>query len=209
MELEEGDGIHLIIEMKRKLKKHPEIIVTTNYGSEHFLHSINKLDIDLVYKKNNELFSPKKIIEIIKLTAPTTADGESEYHNGRKVIYTEQEETEIQYVLAWGELIKSGFEPERKGTKYLARAIGILLAVPNGTSIQITNDVYPQVAQVYQTSVSGVEKSIRNVIERVWSKPDKETSYLKNPEWRGSIQNKPSNTEYIQCVVRRLRNVLH
>ncbi|MFQ9140556.1 MAG: sporulation initiation factor Spo0A C-terminal domain-containing protein [Roseburia sp.] len=53
------------------------------------------------------------------------------------------------------------------------------------------------------------KKSIRNVIERVWSKPDKETSYLKNPEWRGSIQNKPSNTEYIQCVVRRLRNVLH
>lgn len=209
LELEEGDGIHLIIEMKRKLKKHPEIIVTTNYGSEHFLHSINKLDIDLVYKKNNELFSPKKIIEIIKLTAPTTADGESEYHNGRKVIYTEQEETEIQYVLAWGELIKSGFEPDRKGTKYLARAIGILLAVPNGTSIQITNDVYPQVAQVYQTSVSGVEKSIRNVIERVWSRPDKGISYLKNPEWRGSIQNKPSNTEYIQCVVRRLRNVLH
>ena len=83
------------------------------------------------------------------------------------------------------------------------------MAVPNGTSIQITNDVYPQVAQVYQTSVSGVEKSIRNVIERVWSKPDKETSYLKNPEWRGLIQNKPSNTEYIQSVVRRLRNVLH
>ena len=49
LELEEGDGIHLIIEMKRKLKKHPEIIVTTNYGSGDFLHSINKLDIDLVY----------------------------------------------------------------------------------------------------------------------------------------------------------------
>ena len=61
LELDEGDGMHLLEEMRAKLERIPEIITVTNTSSESVLSCVRELGSDFVYQKHNGAYSPALI----------------------------------------------------------------------------------------------------------------------------------------------------
>ena len=70
LELDEGDGMHLLEEMRAKLERLPEIITVTNTSSESVLSCVRELGSDFVYQKHNGAYSPENVLEIIQMTFP-------------------------------------------------------------------------------------------------------------------------------------------
>lgn len=83
-----------------------------------------------------------------------------------------------------------------KGYYYLPTAVKILREHYD-EQIQITKDIYPMIAEQYDTTYLCVEHDIRTVIERCWKN---------NKEFVESIigyksYKCPTNMEFIDCVV--------
>lgn len=91
-----------------------------------------------------------------------------------------------------------------KGYHYLRDAI---LAVINEVNLlgAVTKELYPMIAQKYQTTPSRVERAIRNAIELAWDRGNVEMmtkffGYTINLE-----RGKPTNSEFIAMVADKLR----
>lgn len=91
-----------------------------------------------------------------------------------------------------------------KGYAYLRHAI--MLAVENPHMLEvITKELYPQVAQVFNTMPSRVERAIRHAIEVAWDRGDLATL----EHWFGAtisqLKGKPTNSEFIALIADKLR----
>ncbi|MBE3587976.1 MAG: sporulation transcription factor Spo0A [Thermoanaerobacteraceae bacterium] len=91
-----------------------------------------------------------------------------------------------------------------KGYHYLRDAI---LAVVNEVNLlgAVTKELYPMIAQKYQTTPSRVERAIRHAIELAWDRGNVEMmtkffGYTINLE-----RGKPTNSEFIAMVADKLR----
>ena len=91
-----------------------------------------------------------------------------------------------------------------KGYHYLRDAI---LMVINEINLlgAVTKELYPMIAQKYQTTSSRVERAIRHAIELAWDRGNVEMmtkyfGYTINLE-----RGKPTNSEFIAMVADKLR----
>lgn len=90
------------------------------------------------------------------------------------------------------------------GAQYIHDAVTIALK-DHETIERITKLMYPQIAKMYNTTASRVERAIRVAIEKSWSDAD--------PEYRKKVFGKlgaedsirPTNTEYISIIVHYLK----
>lgn len=90
-----------------------------------------------------------------------------------------------------------------KGYQYLREAI--MLVIGNMELINaITKELYPQVALMYHTTPSRVERAIRHAIEVAWDRGDIDTLQ----KWFGwtvsNIKGKPTNSEFIALIADRV-----
>ena len=91
-----------------------------------------------------------------------------------------------------------------KGYQYLRDAI--LLVIEEISLLgAITKELYPMIAQKYQTTPSRVERAIRHAIELAWDRGNVEMmnrffGYTINVE-----RGKPTNSEFIAMVADKLR----
>lgn len=87
-----------------------------------------------------------------------------------------------------------------KGYYFVLDAIEIALTKQNET-LYVTKDIYPTIAQKYQTSVYNVEKNIRTIIEKCWinNKP-----LLENIAGC-QLDYCPTNSEFIDYVTYYVR----
>lgn len=90
------------------------------------------------------------------------------------------------------------------GHDYLRDAIILVFQSPKRLR-RITIEVYPQVARMYGTSISSVEKSMRNAIETVWVRGNQELIYQMFGNTIDIRKTKPANKEFIAMVVDMLR----
>ena len=91
-----------------------------------------------------------------------------------------------------------------KGYQYLREAI--LLSLRSQTPVSfVTKEIYPTVARRFGTTVSRVERAIRNAIELTWDRGDVEvlTGYFGYTV--RADRGKPTNREFISTVTERLR----
>lgn len=102
------------------------------------------------------------------------------------------------------ELIRlAGIPAHVKGYAYLRTAILIVLKDFSAFD-SVTKILYPQVAKIYQTTASKVERAIRHAIEIAWNKGDLDVL----SEMFGSAQKacvKPTNSEFIALISDNLR----
>ncbi len=91
-----------------------------------------------------------------------------------------------------------------KGYQYLRCAI--LMSIKDNTVINsVTKVLYPEVAKMYQTTPSRVERAIRHAIEVAWDRGDVD---VLNSYFGYTIQNnrgKPTNSEFIAMIADNLR----
>ena len=206
LELEEGDGIHLLEEMQKRISQFPEIISVTNTSSESILSCVRELGSDFIYQKNNSAYSPDNVLEIIEMTYPYYRKKQTSHMQVLAEEYSMEKEEEYQRVYVQRELEKMGFLPQKRGTAFLAEAICLMLEMKEPQKVQITKDIYPVIADKYEASVGGVEKSMRNAIERTWKHTDiAQLAVLYPREWDSEI-GRPTNAEFIAAMVDKFKN---
>ena len=74
-------------------------------------------------------------------------------------------------------LLKNKLTPNLKGFDYLTNAVVFTIEYKKTNKIypQVTKEVYPAVAKMFNTTASRVERAIRHIISRISSSDLKET----------------------------------
>lgn len=205
LELEEGDGIHLLDDMRRALKVLLEIITVTNTSSEAVLSCVREKGSDFIYQKQNGAYSPVNVLEIIEMTLPYYKRKLSNRQQRLAAEYNVEREKEYRQTYVEHEIEKLGFRPKKKGTIFISEAICMLLDAKVPENVQITNDIYPKISRKHQSSIGSVEKCIRNAIERVWQ--NSELALLKTyyPFYWDPNTGRPTNAEFIKNMAAKLK----
>ena len=90
------------------------------------------------------------------------------------------------------------------GAQYLHDAITIALE-DHEMIERITKLMYPQIAKIHSTTPSRIERAIRVAIERSWPLASQEYKKSVFGEAAANDSTRPTNTQYIQCIVNYLR----
>ena len=116
LELDEGDGMHLLEEMRAKLERLPEIITVTNPSSDSVLSCVRELGSDFVYQKHNGAYSPENVLEIIQMTFPYYQNKTADQTQVLAAEYSLEKEREYQRVYIRRELEKMGFTAQKRAS---------------------------------------------------------------------------------------------
>ena len=177
------DGIGLIEEInKEKIKK--KIIVMTSFNSDSIIRQVANLGIEYIMLKP---FDVKNLEDKILNTDNIGIDNEKDLR--------------INLTRLLHEL---GVPSHIKGYEYIRE--GIIL-IYNDPSIVggITKELYPEIADKYNTSVSRVERAIRHAIEISWNRGNID---LMEEVFGHSIdydKSKPTNSEFIVTLADKLK----
>lgn len=204
LELEEGDGIHFLYELKELDIVLPLIVVITNTRSEVTLECMRASGADFIYQKCNESYSPNMVLSIIEHTYPYRKKAISPQ---MKVISYQQSQEELyQRRRIEDELVKLGFKIHTKATGYLVDAIHYT-AFEIKEQEYVLKDVYSAVAKKNGTKDVNVEKAIRDNIERTWLKTNAETIERFYPYPVSKESGTPTNMEFIKNITRKMWKV--
>ena len=205
LELEEGDGIHLLDEMNLKLEKLPALVSFTNIASERTLQYIREKGVDFVYAKNNPAYTPPMILDIFERITPYCKRKTAATMHVLAADYNLKKEIEYQFSYVEHELEKMGFKPKKQGTVLLAEAICIKMNAKPNQVMQVTNDIYPVIAANRNTTSANIEKNIRGAIERVWKQTNIATLERFYPFQWDSESGRPTNTDFIFNMAQKLK----
>ena len=99
---------------------------------------------------------------------------------------------------------KAGVPLHIKGYEYLRTAI-MLVMKDYMKFDSVTKILYPEIAKLYNTTPSRVERAIRHAIEVSWTKGDPMAIYELFENSGQIYQDRPTNSEYIALVADNLR----
>ena len=188
------DGIGVMEEMKKlSFSKNIRTIVLTAFGQEDITKRVVELGADYYIMKPFDL---EKLVDRIKqMTNNKLDDVEDVIMKGEK---TENIEVSITQVLH-----KLGVPAHIKGYLYLREAIQSV--VKNVDLLgAITKELYPEVADTFNTTPSRVERAIRHAIEVAWERGN-EKELKKYFENTLSNNSKPTNSQFIARIADELR----
>lgn len=201
LELQEGDGIHFLEEMKELNRERPLVIVITNNRSETVLEYLRASGADFICQKCNESYSPMMVLNIIERTLP--------FHNHTKnhamevISYQQSLEERYRRKRIEEELSLGGFQTTYKGVRYVIDCIYITLYESNHLNVTM-RQLYEKVAKNHHTKAVNVEKSIRDSIERVWNKENPRDLELFYPYPISTDSGCPSNQEFVHNMVKKI-----
>ena len=184
------DGIYVLEEMKKRNIYKP-VIISTSYNSDEMIRRVSEYGVHYFLLKPYELSDLENRI----LEASNVREKENKniniYHNNLQISVTKI-------------LHELGVPSHIKGYQYIRE--GILLIYNNPEIIGgITKELYPEIANKYDTTVSRVERAIRHAIKVSWNRGDWE---LMEEIFGHSVdidKAKPTNSEFIVTVADKLR----
>ena len=184
------DGIYVLEEMKKRNIYKP-VIISTSYNSDEMIRRVSEYGVHYFLLKPYELSDLENRI----LEASNVREKENKniniYHNNLQISVTKI-------------LHELGVPSHIKGYQYIRE--GIFLIYNNPEIIGgITKELYPEIANKYDTTVSRVERAIRHAIEVSWNRGDWE---LMEEIFGHSVdidKAKPTNSEFIVTVADKLR----
>ena len=184
------DGISVLEEIK-DLKNLPKIIVLTSYNTPEIIRKVSSLGVNYFMLKPFELSElERKILECtneIKSNSKTL----DLYHNNLQIAVTNI-------------LHELGVPSHIKGYSYIREGILEIFFDPNMIG-GITKELYPKIADEFNTTVSRVERAIRHAIEVSWNRGNWD---LMQEIFGYSVdidKAKPTNSEFIVTVADKLR----
>ena len=181
------DGISILEELKeRNISK--KIIVLTSYKKEETLRKVSELGVSYYMLKPFDLSDlEKRIIEI---------DNNEEF---KPVARNQKLKLSITKMLH-----SLGIPSHIKGYEYIRESIYLMYNDPTLIGA-ITKELYPEIAETFNTTSSRVERAIRHAIEVSWNRGDYD---LMEDIFGHSVdydRAKPTNSEFIATVADKLR----
>ena len=184
------DGISVLEDIK-DIPNLPKIIVLTSYNTPEIIRKVADYGVNYFMLKPFELPElEKKILE--------SADGISK---GSKTIDLYHNNLQIAITKVLHEL---GVPSHIKGYSYIRNSIMEVFLNPSLVG-GITKELYPKIADDFNTTVSRVERAIRHAIEVSWNRGNWD---LMQEIFGYSVdidRAKPTNSEFIITVADKLR----
>ena len=184
------DGLY-VLEQVNKKNIDCNIIVETSYNSQDAIRQVSEYNVNYFILKPFELEDlESRIIEVC-----------NKNNQKGKHINIKQNNLQISITKILHEL---GIPSHIKGYQYIREGIGIIYSHPE-TIGGITKELYPELANKFDTTVSRVERAIRHAIEVSWNRGDWD---LMEEIFGHSVdidKAKPTNSEFIVTIADKLR----
>ena len=183
------DGIYVLEEMKKKnISKN--VIVETSYNASDVIRQVSEFGVSYFILKPFDLEDlEKRMYEVVhKNTKNKNID-----------FTTSNLQLSITKVLH-----ELGIPSHIKGYQYIREAIGIIYNRPEIIG-GITKELYPELANKFDTTVSRVERAIRHAIEVSWNRGN---YYLMEEIFGHSVdidKAKPTNSEFMVTIADKLK----
>lgn len=184
------DGL-AVLEQMRKENIDKKVIVLTSYNSPDIIRKVSEQGADYYLLKPFELAElEKRILEVTNLE-----------NQGSKSVNLLKHNLQVSITNILHEL---GVPSHIKGYQYIRESIMIVYDRPEIVG-GITKELYPEVANKYDTTVSRVERAIRHAIEVSWNRGSWD---LMEDIFGHSIdidKAKPTNSEFIVTIADKLK----
>ncbi len=184
------DGLYVLEQMK-ELGINKKVIVETSYNASEVIRQVADFGVNYFILKPFELSDlEKRIIECMKV---------KEVNKKNIDFYNSNLQVSITKILH-----ELGIPSHIKGYQYIREGIGIIFERPE-TIGGITKELYPELANKFDTTVSRVERAIRHAIEVSWNRGDWD---LMEDIFGHSVdidKAKPTNSEFIVTIADKLR----
>lgn len=188
------DGMYVLEEMKKR-NINKKVIVATSYNASDVIREVSEYGVSYFILKPFELVDlEKRIVEAGRKNDKQTKNIDF-YHNNLQISITKI-------------LHELGIPSHIKGYQYIREGIGIIYEHPE-TIGGITKELYPELAEKFDTTVSRVERAIRHAIEVSWNRGNWE---LMEEIFGHSVdidKAKPTNSEFIVTIADKLRLEFH
>ena len=186
------DGIY-VLEQMRKNNIDKKVIVETSYNASEAIREVSEYDVNYFLLKPFDLDDlEKKIHDAFKKKNEKSID-----------FYNSNLQISISKLLH-----DLGIPSYIKGYQFLRDAVNMIFDNPDMIG-GITKELYPELANKYNTTVSRVERSIRHAVEVSWNRGDIK---LMGNIFGHSVdidRAKPTNSEFIVTVADKLRLDFH
>ncbi|NLM21481.1 MAG: sporulation transcription factor Spo0A [Peptococcaceae bacterium] len=203
------DGLG-VLEKINEDPNRPKVIILTSFGQENMTQRAVQLGADYYILKPFDLETLGKRIRQLagasEITIPMAASSQAVIEN-RAVMADKKSglqgirDTDVEVTKM---IQQMGVPAHVKGYQYLRDAI---VSVIKDVSLlgAVTKELYPMIAQKYNTTPSRVERAIRHAIELAWDRGNidfmnKFFGYTINVD-----RGKPTNSEFIAMVADKLR----
>lgn len=196
------DGIGVLEKINEMdIDPRPRIIILTAFGQENITQKAVQLGADYyILKPFNLQILGDRIRQLVNDIPPRVENrstGAALVSN--KPVAVKDMEIEVTKVIH-----EIGVPAHVKGYQYLRDAIMLVVGEVNYLGA-VTKELYPTIAQKYDTTPSRVERAIRHAIELAWDRGDldkinKFFGYTVSGE-----KGKPTNSEFIAIIADRLR----
>ncbi len=187
------DGIYVLKEMK-KLGINKKVIVATSYNAAEVIREVSEYGVSYYILKPFDLSDlEKRIYDITK----------KENKNGNIDFYTSNLQVSITKMLH-----ELGIPSHIKGYQYIREAVNIIFENPSVIG-GITKELYPELAQKFNTTTSRVERAIRHAIEVSWNRGNLD---FMEEIFGYSVdidKAKPTNSEFMVTIADKLRLDFH
>ncbi|MBS4024258.1 MAG: sporulation transcription factor Spo0A [Clostridia bacterium] len=190
------DGIGVLEKLNQK-EKMPLVVVLTTLGQESMTKRAIELGAAYYILKPFDLEVLSTRIKQLVKGEPTAIS--SKQNSGFSAIKPQNLNIEVTNIIH-----QMGVPAHVKGYQYLRDAI--LLVIEDVSLLgAVTKELYPLIAEKYDTTASRVERAIRHAIELSWDRGNVEMmnkffGYTINIE-----RGKPTNSEFIAMVADKLR----
>ena len=185
----EKDGLY-VLEAMKNANINKKVIVATSYNATEVIRQVSEYGVNYYVLKPFDMHDLEKRI----LTVAS-----KEYDN--KIIDVEYNNIQSSISKILHDL---GIPSHIKGYQYIREGINILYDHPE-TIGGITKELYPELANKYDTTVSRVERAIRHAIEVSWNRGSWD---LMEEIFGHSVdvdKAKPTNSEFIVTIADKLR----
>ena len=189
------DGFELLLRLRqRRMEKKPEIIALTALCRDDFIartielgvryYMVKPFDITLLHQRVLETAGARQAPPEIAAAAPGT----------RAKSLDERIATMFLII---------GMPAHIKGYQFLREAVKMVMENPEMIN-RITKELYPGIAHKFNTTSSKVERAIRHAIEVAWGRGRIEVINQVFGSNVCSLENKPTNGEFIALVADKL-----
>ena len=187
------DGIYVLKEMQnRGIKK--KVIVATSYNAAEVIREVSEYGVNYYVLKPFDLDDLKaRIYEITNKKEDT--QNIDFYNSNLQVSITKM-------------LHELGIPSHIKGYQYIREAARIIFEKPEVIG-GITKELYPELAEKYDTTVSRVERAIRHAIEVSWNRGNLDFMEELFGYSVDIDKAKPTNSEFIVTIADKLRLDFH
>lgn len=184
------DGIYVLDEMKKRGISKP-VIISTSYNQDEMIRKVSEYGVRYFLLKPYDLTDlESRILELSNFELKENKNINL-FHSGLQMSITK-----ILHDL--------GVPSHIKGYQYIKE--GIMLIYENPSMIGgITKELYPEIANKYNTTVSRVERAIRHAIEIAWVRGNVDAISDIFSYTISYNKSKPTNSEFIAMIADRLR----